>query len=279
MGANLVAYINRNDVVLSGEDCIIVEDTLERRIAPVKYQAAAVDRPCEQRLMCKSHTELLDGRASNVANVKFHVWNQAFQPLVNASGRSIDGTHTSWIAGADGVIPNDTCGVFRVVVCNARAGIHPMGSQPVVTRWSICLDNDIVPLSSIDNNTVGVVWLDRDKVVGNHFELMAVNTELELAVGGDVDQADQVLLARLENRLGFLAPTNATLIPNCRAVECVGSIDKEIAERLGNAIFLFVTPGAEGRYVRPVLKKQRIEVLVIISCRRTVEYQCSEQSF
>ena len=90
--------------------------------------------------MCKPHTELFESRASNVGNVKFHVGNQAFQRLVEASSRSLNGTHTSRIAGAGGVIPNDTSGVFRMVVCNAGAGFDPNSSQPVVARWSICLD-------------------------------------------------------------------------------------------------------------------------------------------
>lgn len=175
--------------------------------------------------MCESQTELLDGHASNVCNVKIHVGNQAFHRFVKATGRSHDGTHTSWVAGAGGVIPNDTSGVLRVVVCNSGAGIYSEGSQPIVTWWSIGLDNDVVKLSSINDNAVGVAWLNRDEVVSNNLELVTIDTELELAIDGDVDKANQVLLARLESSLRYLAPANTTLIRNCRAVECIASID------------------------------------------------------
>lgn len=210
----------------------MVDNPLERRIGPVKNQAATVDRPCEHRLMCQSHSELLAGRASNVANVKVHVGDQAFQRFVKASGRSLHGTHAGWVVGAGGVIPNDTSGVFRVIVCSAGAGVHPESPRLVVTGRSVRLDNEVIPLGSIDDNNPSVVWRDRDEVIGNHLELVTVDTGLKLAVGGDVDQTD----ARLEHGLGFLAPANPTLIGNRRAVECVASIDQEIADRLGNTI-------------------------------------------
>ena len=101
-------------------------------------------------------------------------------------------------------------------------------------------------MSGVDDDAVGFVGADRDEVVGNHFELVAVDAELELAVGGDVYQADEVFLARMDYGLGFLASANAILIRNRRAVEGVGSVDKEVIEGVGNTIFLFIPPGADG---------------------------------
>ena len=90
---------------------------------------------------------------------------------------------------------------FGVVVCNSRTCIDPKRSQPVITRWSICLNNDVVSLSRIDNDAVCNLGLDKNKVVRDHLQLVPIDTELKLAICADIDQAYQVFFARVEHRL------------------------------------------------------------------------------
>lgn len=183
----MASYINRHNVIFSRKDIVMVIHPHERWLVPVEVQGATVDRPCEQGVVCESYTELLDGNATNIGHVKVQVRHQTLQGLVKASRRSFDFAEACRLAGAGYVVANDTSGVLRGIICNPSAGTDPQSPQPIVAWRSVGLNNDVISLGWIDDDAVGIVWLDRDKVIGYHLQFVAVNTEFELAIRGNVD--------------------------------------------------------------------------------------------
>lgn len=257
--------VDRDDVVLGGEDGAAIHHPRERRARPVKQQAAVVERPLE--VTVELEAQALRGRGGDGADVERHVRAQARERLVVAARSRGDARGARRRRGAAVVIPDNTRDSVRVAVGHAR--VDPRPAQPVVARASAGLHDHVVPLAHGQLHRVGGVWLDGDEVVGDHGQRVPVDAELEVPVGRDVDEPDAVLLARLEHRLELLADYARASVGG-GAVVCVGPVDEAVLHGRRRALLRRV-PQRKGGLVRPVLQGDHPEVLVVVGRRRPVD--------
>lgn len=100
------------------------------------------------------------------------------------------------------MVPDDPPHPRRVGVRRAR--VDPAAAEPVVVgRVGVGGDDDVVALADADEHAVGGVGRDGHEIGGDDGQGVAVEGELEVGVGGDVDEAEEVGLARGED--GFEA--------------------------------------------------------------------------
>lgn len=192
------AYINSNDVVIGREHTVPRKNLLQRRCLHVQPQATAVNRPSESRSGRRKRKRLVSLRG-NGAHIQRQVRHDARVGLVAAAGARSDGARARRVRGAARIIAHNTGDVVGIVDGGARG--YPAPAQPVVAGVGVGLDKDIDALADGHEHAVGGVGHDRDEVRGDDGEGMAVNGELEVAVEGDVDEADAVGRAGLEDGL------------------------------------------------------------------------------
>lgn len=69
----------------------------------------------------------------------------------------------------------------RVVPCVVvAAGTLPDGSEPIVVRGCVGFDDHVVPLAHGDDETIGCVGFEGDKIHGDDRQVVAVNCETEV---------------------------------------------------------------------------------------------------
>jgi hypothetical protein len=109
---------------------------------------------------------------------------------------------------------------------------------------------------------------------------MSIDAEAELAVERNVSKANEVLLPRFEHQLGLSTTAYTVRIGPAvyGAVEYISAVNEKIAERVGNAVLLFLVPGAKDCPVGPVLEEEDAEILVVVSRGRAVEDYRSEEA-
>lgn len=261
------AYIDGDHVVFGGEDVITGHDLLNGGVGPVEEQAAAVDGPGE--VGAEDKVERLVGDGGDVADVDGEVGHEALEGLVAARGARGDGGDGRWIGGAPGVVAHDAGDVVGIEV--GGAGRDPAGAQPVVAGAGGGLDDEVDALAHGDGDAVGGVGDDGDEVGADDGQVVAVDGELEVAIGGGIDEADAVLLAGLEDGLVLGAEDAlAGVVAEEGAVVRVGAVDEAVLEGRGAAGARRV-PEAEGGVVRPVVEEEHAEVLIVVGRRGAVE--------
>lgn len=97
--------------------------------------------------------------------------------------------------------------------------------HPPPYRLPIRLDDKVASLARVDHDTISLVWLDGNKVARDNRLFVAMDAELELAVDGDVDKAEEIPFALLKDNLKLFTATNAGRIVNSVTVERVGSVE------------------------------------------------------
>lgn len=265
-------YVDSNDVVLRGEDGLVVEDLQQSRGLPVQDQAAGVDGPPE--VVGKFETQQLLGDDGDVGHVERHMGHQALERLIAAALGRDNGRVARRVSLVGLVVSDNASDVGCVAV--VRAGRVPTRSQPVVAGLGVGLDDDVVPLADADQDAVRLVGDDRDKVGGDDSQAMAVDGELKVAVGRDVDNAHTVLLSSLKVDFKLLATADTLLIGRAGAVERVCAVDEAVLHD-GRTTLPGLVPQGEGLGMRPVLEEHGSQVLVIVGRSRTVDVHGAEQ--
>src|SRR5262249_47738530 len=67
-----------------------------------------------------------------------------------------------------------------------------IGTHPVVAAGLICIDDDLVPLTNVDEKNVCRVWYDRHEVGGNYCQGVTIDGKGERGLDGNIDDPEQV---------------------------------------------------------------------------------------
>lgn len=258
--------LHNDDVVVGREVGLAVHHAGEGRVLPVNLQTAAVEGPLEP-VAASGKVQALGSDFVDSADIHSQVRNQISHGLVSTGLSLGDGAGGGGVGSAGAIVANDTGDTIGVGV--VAAGGVPLCAQPVVARGSVGLDNDIVTLSHANLDGIGGVGVESNKVVANDGEVVAVNGELEVSIGGGVDNSDAVLLASLENSLPLGSVAQAGGVGGGRAVEGVGAVDETVLHSR-RATILDCVPKFEGLGVAPVVEEHHAEIDIVVSGGRTV---------
>jgi len=170
----------------------------------------------------------------------------------------------------EAVVVHNAFDIARVV--ELGASLLVVGTHPVVARFLIGLDEDVVALADVDVEDVGLVRDDRNKVGGDDGELVAIDVELEGRLDGSVDDADQVSLARLEVHLEARSCLRSAVVrtPHVHTVDEAGVHDARTVFRCISDSLSKVVLRVDG-FVAPILEDSKPSVDVVIRRARTVD--------
>lgn len=263
------AYLNSNDVVISREHTVSRKNLLKRWGFHVQPQAAAVDRPSESRTGRRKGKNLIR-LGGNGAHIKRQVRHNARVGLIATAGARSNCACAGRVRGATRIVPDDARNVIDIVDGGARR--DPASAQPVVTGIGVGLDNDIDTLANGDEHAIGGVGNNGDEVGGDDGEGVAVNGELEVAIDGDVDEANAVRRAGLEDGLELRAQdAGAGGVGGGRAVVGVGAVDQAAIEGWWSTLSGGLVPEFPNVGVVPVAEEEHAEIFIVICSSRTVE--------
>jgi len=267
-----------DDVVRSGEDGFVVEDVHHGGLLPVEDEARGVDGPLEDGAGGEAEIFKDEVGGGDVGDVEGKVGDCGGEGLVKAVSGGGDGGVGGGGGGRGGVIPDDACDGGDVGI--GRAAVDPAAAEPVFGEGGgggFGFNDDVVALPDGDLDAVGGIVPDGDEVVGDDGEAVAVDAELKDAVDGDVDEAEEIFLAGLEDHFELLAAANALGVSGAGAVEGVGAVDQAALKGRGTAKLRDV-PSVESFDMRPVLEEESTEVLVVVPVCWAVEYYATEEA-
>lgn len=266
--------LHNDDVVVGREVRLAVHHSGEGRVLPVNLQTAAVEGPLEP-VAASGKVQALGSDFVDGADIHSQVRNEIRYGLVSTGLSLGDGAGGGGVGSAGAIVANDTGDTIGVGV--VAAGGVPLCAQPVVARVSVGLDNDIVTLAHANSDGIGGVGGESNKIVTNDGEVVAVNGELEVAIGSGVDNSDAVLLASLENSLPLGSVAQAVGVGGGRAVVGVGAVD-ETALHSRRATVLGRVPEFKGLGVAPVIEEHHAEIDIVVSSGRAVQDQAAEST-
>lgn len=220
----------------------------------------------------------LGGHAADGTDVEGQVRDEGGGDLVATASAALDVRDRSGLRGAAGVVADDGGGGVAPGggVDGGRA--VGTGAEPVVARGGVGLDDDVVALGDGDLHDLGLVRLDGDQVGTDDGELVAVDGELKVGVGSDVDHADQVLLAGLKDHLKLLAAADTVGVRAAAAVEGVGAVDEGVLGSGRGTLAGRCRPALKGRLVEVVLEEEHTHVDVIVVGGRSVDDHRTEHA-
>lgn len=252
-----LGFVDRDDVVVQREASVAVNDLQQGGALPVQREVAAVEGPLEPGTT-RGEVELLEGGGRQVGHVQGEMRDEALQGLVAAGLGGGDGRAGGWVRGAVGVVAHDARDVVGVAVGAASA--DPLRAEPVVVGGGVGFHDDIVPLAYGHGESVGGVGDDGNEIVADDGQVMAIDGELEVAVRSDVDHAEAVLLAGLEDSLKL----------GTGAIVRVGAVDETVLHG-GWAAILGRVPEGESWGVGPVAEGEDAQVFVVVGSGRPVQ--------
>ena len=176
-----------------GWDGAVVVDGLQSWVIPLSSEGRAIQSPLEEvrGVWTLTNNNGLLNLSILSASSEWHPWYKLVIWLVNALLGVVVGRR-GWHAREASVVDN-TLDVLSVG--KTGASLLVIRAHPVAAWGLIGLDDDIVTLTNIDVEDVGLVRYDWYKVVRDHSELVAINVELEGRLYRGVDHTEQVLLA------------------------------------------------------------------------------------
>lgn len=266
--------LHNDDVVVGREVGLAVHHAGKGRVLPVNLQTAAVEGPLEPGAT-GGKVQALGSDFVDSADIQSQVRNQIRHGLVSTGLGLGDGAGGGGVGSAGAIVANNTGNTIGVGV--VAAGGVPLCAQPVVAGGSVGLDNDIVTLTHANLNGIGGVGDESNKIVTNDGEVVAVNGELEVAIGSGVDNSDAVLLASLENSLPLGSVAQAVGVSGGRAVVGVGAVDETVLHSR-RATVLDCVPEGKGLGVTPVIEEHHAKIDIVVSGGRAVQDQASEST-
>lgn len=266
--------LHDDDVVVGREVGLVVHDAGQGGVFPVNLQAAVVESPLEPGA-AGGKVQALGSDFVDGADIHGQVRNCVSQSLISTGGGLGDGAGGGWVRSAGAVVANDAGDAIWVSV--VAAGGVPSCAQPVVSSIGVGLNNDIVALTHANAHGVGGVGDERNQIVANDGEVVAVNGELKVSIGRGVDDSEAVLLASLKGSLPLGSIAQALGVGGGGAVVGVCAIDQAVLHSR-RASILDRVPQRKGLHVAPVVEDHHAEILIVVSGGRTVQDQASEST-
>lgn len=175
------------------------------------------------------------------------------------------------------LVVDDSHGFGRNTVVGIAATGQGRAHPHKVAGLSGGLNNNIGPLTNTKSDKVGLVWLDFDEVVGDDGHLVVVDAELLDTLGTGVDEAEEVLLARLEAEFRNTSVRRAGVGGVSTWVVHLAVDQVVVGERRKTGLGVHDLPDqVEVLVVEPVREDDRSLVLIVLRVRRTMDDHSSE---
>ena len=184
---------------------LVVLDLQEDRVIIITPESLIIHMPQEIRAI-GSERQINDLRSRRLLNRDRADRNLLGQRIVLARrellSRDIGGRRRNGVAV--GVLVVDGCyGVRRDAVVESAASSPELGAHPdSIVRGALRFDDDVGALANTKGNNISGIWLNGDKVLSDNSKGMVVNAEFLGTFCASVDEAKEMLLARLESELG-----------------------------------------------------------------------------
>ena len=174
------------------------------------------------------------------------------------------------------LIAHDSSEVVGIGGFDARGNMS--AAHPVVTRFGVGLDDDVVALAIVDEDAVGGEGDDGDEIRSDNGHLVAVDAPLVPCLGRQIDKSHAVLLAGFEDDFEFLAGANA-----CWIGLVAGSRVHTVDESSGKSLFCRAEVGHRCPVlpcspVFPIGEEDGAEIFIVLGCSRAVDHQGTEEA-
>lgn len=273
-GSDTGGPAHSDDVVVQREVGLAIHHASKSRVLPVNLQAAAVECPLEP-IAAGGKAQAFGGNLVDNSDIQRQVRDKVRYSLVSAALSLGDGADSGWIGSARAVIAHNASDTVCILV--VAASRIPLCAQPVVARSGISLNDDVVALAHADAHGFCGVGDNWDEIVANNGQIVAVNRELEVAVGSGVDDPDAILLASLKGSLPFGSVAQALCVGRSRTVECVCAVDETVLHGRWPSV-LHNIPQGKCLGVTPVVEEHHAKVLIVVSRGRTIQDQASKST-
>lgn len=245
---------------------LVVLDIVESGLLPVSVQGRTVDVPVEGQ-SAVGGSGLVEPGVEGSDVVRDLTRRDVGVPV---------GSQTLLISAALGVLAARADRGFSLVafvgedgqdvavhgVATAASLVLDLGAEPVATSGLVGVDDDIVALTDTEEDPVGGVRNNRNKVGGDDLHLVTIQRDHVVVVDGHVDQTDAVLLVLLQG--GPLVLT--TIAADHLAVDKSGVGSRGRTVKVGNAL----RKGGHSVVV-PVRDRERTHVLVVVGSGGTLD--------
>jgi len=265
-----LALKGKLDQVLSArEGVVLVHDVLKDRLAPVDIHGGGVDTPDNNiavsvgvRVAGNSLDTLGDTRKTET-NGECLDLSEEVGSVTNCVGYPWDergGAVAVTAVGVGGL--GDRCGNLlslvghdgetSTVVEGETARRLGLSTEPVVASSLVGVDDDFVSLTDVDQDRFHDDRLGGNEVGSDDLKLMTVNGDTDGVVNRHVDQAEKMLLSRLDLEVEVLARGTGRVH--------VGTVDQDVVGSRSRSRGLGVETGEDsdisvlGRHVEPILE-------------------------
>jgi hypothetical protein len=178
---------------------VVPIDAAKCGVAPLRLESVAIERPLEQvgRVRSLAYENVLVDLRGLQTGVEWSCGDKILVRLIDAL-ISIDAASSPGCAGEASVVHNalDVSGVAKL-----GARVLVVGAHPIVAGLLICFDKNVVTLTNVDVEYIGLIRNDWNEVSGDDHELVAIDIELEGRLNCSVDNTYQMGLAGLEGHL------------------------------------------------------------------------------
>jgi len=181
---------------------LVVLDVVESGLLPVGVQRCAVDVPVEgQGAVGGAGLVEPSVEGSDVVsdlsgrNVRVPVRGQT---LLVGAALGVLATLADRGFGLVALVGEDRQDVTVVGVVTAASLVLDLSTEPVATGSLVGVDDHVVALTDTEEDPVGGVRNDGNKVGSDNLHLVAVKRDHEVVIDGHVDETDTVLLVLLE---------------------------------------------------------------------------------
>lgn len=266
----LVGLGDVDEVCRSRPGAVVLEDVLEDGVVPLDVDGGVLDTPLKHLAPAVVGELQGDGEGSDRGAGKGGGGHGAGEDGREA-GLAVAGGDTGSAAvrreggGARALVADDGS---REKITGSTAVVvgFESGIKPVVAHSLVGLDDDIVALAHGHEKGRAHDWIDWNKVVRNHGEVVAYERDNKGVVDTGIDEAEKMFLAGGESETVVRAPTACAKWMNVLASEedIVAVRRRAIADQLGSQV------KSISSFVIVVIDHVRAEVDVIVGrCRAT----------
>lgn len=254
-----------DNVVRCGIVGVVLSNILQCRLSGIDDHGGTVDSPEDKILAVRVDRSEADGKSLCLGG-KGCAWDILDGlgnniGLVETAGRWVGSSLGGWICDSNAGVSKD--GAAGTVVGTLAVTIS-ISTEPVVARGLVGGNNNIVALANSDLEVVCGIWDNRNKVMSNHLEGMAIKRNTESGIDSSIDETEAVLLAGSKRDLVVGSAARCVLVL---------SVDQDVVTCWGRSAITAIESTGTGLVsgnVVPILHHLGSEVDVVVGGGRSV---------
>jgi len=203
---------------VADEACVTLSKRLKSWLGVIDVDGATVEEPSEDGAVIRSLSEsdvaswesrCLSGEGSGVAGCLADIWHERRSWLIGA-GIEVGNGHATKVGGREGqsciCVLDDSVGAAETVVIALRWATSLSDcAEEVVARGLVGSDDHIVTLTNTNVEPLSCVGGDGNEICSNDLQGVTIDVKRPHVLRGSVDEAEKMLLARLNLPQSVLA--------------------------------------------------------------------------